>query len=102
MLLAAPTFLSPMVSQRMQSNKPRASLRSVRKMVPTPYLAFLTSGLLNLKNVPRDQVLGSPALRLMSRHTRCVLPVAKKLLVPKALNTMNVSFRLKLKYQQQK
>ena len=34
-------------------------------------------GLLNLRNVPRDQVLGSPAQRLMSRRTRCVLHVAK-------------------------
>ena len=38
----------------------------------------------------------------MSRRTRCVLPVAKKLLIPKALNTRNVSSRLKLKRQQQK
>ena len=46
--------------------------------------------------------LGSPAQRLMSRRTRCVLHVAKKLLVPKALNTRHVSSRLKLKRQQQK
>ena len=59
-------------------------------------------GLLNLRNVPRDQVLGSPAQRLMSRRTRCVLHVAKKLLVPRALNTRHVSSRLKLKRQQQK
>ena len=59
-------------------------------------------GLLNLRNVPRDQVLGSPAQRLMSRRTRCVLHVAKELLVPKALNTRHVSSRLKLKRQQQK
>ena len=58
--------------------------------------------LLNLRNVPRDQLLGSPAQRLMSRRTRCVLHVAKKLLVPKALNTRHVSSRLKLKRQQQK
>ena len=90
MLLAAPTFLSPMVSRRMQSNKPRACLRNVREMVQTPCVAFLTS------------VLGSPAQRLMSRRTRCVLPVAKKLLIPKPLNTRNVSSRLKLKRQQQK
>ena len=59
-------------------------------------------GLLNLRNVPRDQVLGSPAQRLMSRRTRCVLPVARKLLIPKALNTRHISSRLKLKRQQQK
>ena len=44
-------------------------------------------GLLKLRNVPRDQVLGSPAQRLMLRHARCVLPVARKLLTPQALNT---------------
>ena len=59
-------------------------------------------GLLNLRNVPRDQILGSPAQRLMSRRTRCVLPVAKKLLTPKTLNSRDVSSRLKLKRQQQK
>jgi len=53
-------------------------------------------GLLNLRNVPRDQVLGSPAQRLTTRRTRCVLRVAKKLLVPKALDTRHVSSRLKL------
>ena len=40
-------------------------------------------GLLNLRNILRDQVLSSPAHWLMSRCTRCVLPVAKKLLIPK-------------------
>jgi len=59
-------------------------------------------GLLNLRNVARDQVQGSPAQWLMSRRTRCVLPVARKLLIPKALNTRHVSSHLKLKCQQQK
>ena len=40
-------------------------------------------GLLSLRNVLRDQVLGSPAQRSMVRRTRCVLPVARRLLVPK-------------------
>jgi len=59
-------------------------------------------GLLNLRNVPRDQLLRSPAQRLMSRRTKCVLPVAKKLLTPKPLNSRHISSRLKLKHQQQK
>ena len=59
-------------------------------------------GLLNLRNVPRDQVLSSPAQWLMSRRTRGVLPVARTLLIPKAPNTRQVSSRLKLKRQQQK
>ena len=55
-------------------------------------------GLLNLWN----QVLASPGQQLMSRRTRYVLPVARKLLIPKALNTRHVSSHLKLKRQQQK
>jgi len=58
--------------------------------------------LLNLRNVPRDQVLGAPAQRLMSRQTRGVLPVAKKLLTSKTLKSRHVSSRLELKRQQQK
>jgi len=90
MLLAASSFLSLMVSQRMQSKA--KNLLEFRPLL----------GLINLRNVPRDQVLGSPAQRLMSRRTRCLLHVAKQLLVPKALNTRHVSSRLKLKRQQQK
>ena len=59
-------------------------------------------GLLNPRNVPRDQVLGSPLQRLMSRRTRCLLPVAKKLLAPRTLNNRHVSLRLKSKRMQQK
>ena len=59
-------------------------------------------GLLNLRNVPRDQVLGSPMQRLMSRRTRCLLPVAKKLLAPRALNNKHVASHLKSKHMQQK
>ena len=40
-------------------------------------------GLLNVRNVPRDQVLGSPVQCLMSHRSRCLLPVScKKLLAP--------------------
>ena len=56
-------------------------------------------GLLNLRYVPRDQVLGSPAQQLMSRRIRGVLPVAKKLLTPKALDSRHVSSRVELKQQ---
>ena len=64
----------------------------------------LLLGLLNLRNVlrPRDQVLGSPVQRLMSRCTRYLLPVAKKLLAPRALNNKHVFSRLKSKRMQQK
>ena len=61
-------------------------------------------GLLNLRKFlrPRDQVLGSPVQRLMSRCTRYLLPVAKKLLAPRALNNKHVFSRLKSKRMQQK
>ena len=42
--------------------------------------------LLNLRNVPRDHTLGSPAERLMSRQTRTTLPVSKRLLGPNRAN----------------
>lgn len=58
--------------------------------------------LLNLGNVPRDQVVGFPVQHLMSRHTRSLLPVAKKFIAPRALNNKHVSSHLKLNYMQQK
>ncbi|XP_048248911.1 uncharacterized protein K02A2.6-like [Haliotis rufescens] len=42
-----------------------------------PYLAIL-----NQRNTPRDQVLGSPAQRLMSRRTKTETPMSSKLLSP--------------------
>ncbi|CAL9703949.1 unnamed protein product [Knipowitschia caucasica] len=50
--------------------------------------------LLNLRNVPRDSKLGSPAQRLMSRQTRSTLPVSKELLAPKMLNPEEVREQL--------
>ncbi len=38
--------------------------------------------LLNLRNIPRDPTLGSPAQRLLSRQTRSAIPVNSKLLEP--------------------
>lgn len=42
--------------------------------------------LLNLRNMPRDAQLGSPAQRLMSRQTPSTLPVSRKLLEPYVLS----------------
>ena len=39
----------------------------------------------NLRNTPRDCNLGSPAQRLMSRRSRTVPPISKKLLQPKVI-----------------
>ena len=48
-------------------------------------------GLLNLRSVPKDQTLGSPARRLMSSRTSFTIPVANQLLTPKAASTLDVS-----------
>ena len=47
-------------------------------------------GLLNLRNVPKDQTLGSPARRLMSSCTSLTIPAANQLLIPKAASALNV------------
>jgi hypothetical protein len=46
--------------------------------------------LLNLRNTPRDPVLGSPAQRCMGRRTRTKLPVSDTLLQPAILSPNNV------------
>ena len=48
-------------------------------------------GLLNLRNVPKDQTLGSPARRLMSSRSSFTIPVANHLLTLKAASTLNAS-----------
>ena len=58
--------------------------------------------LLNLRNIPRDAQLGSPAQRLMSRQIRTTIPVSKKLLQPAPLNTQEVAAQLKKKRLAQK
>ena len=60
-------------------------------------------GLLNLSiNVLRDQCLGSPLQRLMSRRIRCFLAVAEKPLASRTLKNKHVLSPLKLKRMQQK
>uniref|UniRef100_A0A8C9ZVM9 Integrase catalytic domain-containing protein n=1 Tax=Sander lucioperca TaxID=283035 RepID=A0A8C9ZVM9_SANLU len=58
--------------------------------------------LLNIRNIPRDQALGSPAERLMSRQTRSALPVSNKLLEPAQKNTKQVTALLQNKRLAQK
>ena len=62
-----------------------------------PYIA-----LLNLRNTPRDQVLGSPAQRLQARRLKSKLPTASPLLVPKVINPLTVNEQLLQKKLQQK
>ena len=59
-------------------------------------------GLLNLRNTPRDNNLGSPAQRLMSRRTRTAISTSKKLFVPKVIPCKRVSQRIREKRRQQK
>ena len=59
-------------------------------------------GLLNLRNIPRDGNVGSPAQRLLSRRTRCTIPIAKSLLKPFAHDTKYIKKNLKRKRVQQK
>ncbi|RXN21973.1 Transposon Ty3-G Gag-Pol poly [Labeo rohita] len=58
--------------------------------------------LLNIRNIPRDQTLGSPAERLMSRQTRTTLPISKSALVPASKNNISVKEQLSKKRQCQK
>ena len=50
--------------------------------------------LLNLRNIPRDPTLGSPAERLMSRQTRAAIPVSTKLLELTTRNIKQVTAQL--------
>lgn len=50
--------------------------------------------LLNLRNIPRDPTLGSPAERLMSRQTRAAIPVSTKLLEPAPRDAQQISAQL--------
>lgn len=58
--------------------------------------------LLNLRNIPRDVQLGSPAQRLMSRQTRTTLPVSKQLLEHITRDTQGVRSQLQKKRLSQK
>ena len=53
--------------------------------------------LLNMRNIPRNAQLGSPAQRLMSRQTRTTLPVSRQLLQPAPFNAQQVTAKLQKK-----
>ena len=50
--------------------------------------------LLNVRNIPRDSILGSPAQRLMSRETRAAIPVSTNLLKPSLKCTQQINAQL--------
>ena len=62
-----------------------------------PYLAML-----NARNTPRDNIVGSPAQRLHSRRLKTVLPKSRKLLKPQVVDNTKVQQRLEQYKKQQK
>lgn len=58
--------------------------------------------LLNIRNVPRDTTLGSPAQHLLSRRTRTTPPASQQLLIPSSKYTAMVRVQLSKKRQMQK
>ena len=63
-----------------------------------PYLA-----LLDLRNTPVNDKIGSPVQQLMGRRTKTLLPTTKKLLLPKTIQASTVRSNIvALQQQQQK
>lgn len=58
--------------------------------------------LLNIRNIPRDKTLGSPAERLMSRQTRSTFPVSNSMLAPAPRDTRRIASQLQKKRLVQK
>jgi len=62
----------------------------------------LCLALLDLRNTPRDDVIGSPAQRLMGRRTRTSLPTNDALLQPKSIKPTIVKGQLEMYRTKQK
>ncbi|XP_028407548.1 uncharacterized protein K02A2.6-like [Dendronephthya gigantea] len=62
----------------------------------------ISLALLNQRNTPRDDILGSPAQRLMSRRLKSALPCSDNLLKRQQFNDLIVKDRLSQRRQQQK
>lgn len=76
-----------------QSNGPaERAVRSAKQLMERSHRdgtdVFLN--LLNVRNIPHDKTLGSPAECLMSRQTRSTLPVSSRVLAPAPKNTKQV------------
>ncbi|XP_032892508.1 uncharacterized protein LOC116983056 [Amblyraja radiata] len=82
----------------------RVPVRSAKQLMERSYLAKsdVYLDLLNLQNIARDPILGSPAQRLMSRQTRAPLPVSQQLLQPQVRSLPAVQKQLQLKWDTQK
>ncbi|PIK53448.1 hypothetical protein BSL78_09678 [Apostichopus japonicus] len=75
----------------------KALLMKAKESGQDPYLA-----LLDYRNTPRDNILGSPVQRLFGRRTNTLLPTTEHLLKPKILKPETVHKRLVEKRQTQK
>lgn len=62
---------------------------STAKKNNDPYLALLSHC-----NTPRDDILGSPAQRLMARRTETLLPISDALLKPSVMEPSEITKRL--------
>ena len=58
--------------------------------------------LLNFRNSPTNDNVGSPAQRLMGRRTKTLLPTTKKLLLPKTITPTAVTSDRRLQQERQK
>ncbi len=87
---------SPEFPQRKRSAMPNSWWRNLRDGTDV----FLN--LPNLRNIPRDSTLGSPAQRLLSRQTRSAIPVNSKLLEPTPKHAQIVTAQLLHKRMTQK
>ena len=64
-------------------------LKKARNYGRDPYLA-----LLEYRNTPRDEVLGSPVQRMMSRLTKSLLPISEEMLKPNILDPEKIQLQL--------
>ena len=88
-----------------QSNRlPERAVRSAKQLMEKShrYGTDIFHSLRNIKNIPCDQALGSPAERLMSRQTRSALPVSTRLLEPAPKNTKQATAHIQNKRLNQK
>lgn len=80
------------------------AVRSAKRLLETTKRdgTDLYLNLLNIRNIPRDEILGSPAQRLMSRVTRTNMPISKQTLKPRSKDTVKVKAQISKKRQMQK
>ncbi len=95
-VLAVHTTRSQMARPRKQSRQPKVYYRK-------PYLKkYFQLALLDFRNTPTNDVLGSPAKHVMGRRTKTLLPTTAKLLAPKTIQPSVVKANLFAQKETQK